>query len=370
MRNKELVKRDIDSLYVHIPFCEHICFYCDFVKVKKPKDPIVIDKYLNILEKELVDYKNRLESIKSIYIGGGTPSCLDNEQTKRMCKILNKYVNEKNVEFSIELNPESVTEEKLKIYKSYNINRLSIGVQTFDNNLLKKIGRIHDNSIALNAFKLARKVGFKNISIDLMYNLYDQTKENILVDLEYINKLKPDHISWYSLIMKEKSVWGRKNMKVPENDELFDDIVNDGLEKLGYIRYEISNYAKKLETKSIHNISYWNNSLFAGVGIGATGFEMIDNKYFLTRNEGNILNYKKEFEELSIEEYYFQVIMMSLRLVNGLNLLEEKNKEIFIFFKEKINLKISQNLLEIVDNHLKCTKRGFNILNEILIDFL
>ncbi|AUB31418.1 radical SAM family heme chaperone HemW [Spiroplasma floricola] len=362
--------RKINSLYVHIPFCEHICFYCDFVKVKKPQDPKIIEKYLDRIQEELNSYENRLDDIQSIYIGGGTPSCLNSEQTIRMCVILSKYTNKENFEYSIELNPESVTEEKLEIYKKYNINRVSMGVQTFDNELLKKIGRIHDNSIAIEAYKLIRKVGFKNVSIDLMYNLYDQTRKNIYTDLDYIDKLKPDHISWYSLIMKENSVWGRKKMKVPENDELFDEIVNKGLEKLGYIRYEISNYALKQKNKSFHNMTYWNNSIFAGVGIGATGFEQKDEKYYLTKNEGNILNYEKQFELLTKEDYYFQVIMMGLRLVEGIDLTLDINKEVYKFYEQKITEKINSNLLEISNNRVKCTERGFNILNEILIDFL
>ncbi|AGR41996.1 radical SAM family heme chaperone HemW [Spiroplasma diminutum] len=370
MRDSKLIDRKINSLYVHIPFCEHICFYCDFVKVKKPQDPKVIEKYLDKIEIELEAYGNKLEFIESIYIGGGTPSCLNEQQTIRMCEILSKYTNKENFEYSIELNPESVTREKLEIYKKFNINRISMGVQTFDNELLKKIGRIHDNSIAINAYKLIRQVGFTNVSIDLMYNLYDQSRENIYTDLRYIDELKPDHISWYSLIMKEKSVWGRKNMKVPENDELYDEIVNNGLKQLGYIRYEISNYALGEKNKSFHNISYWNNSIFAGVGIGATGFEQIEGKYFLTKNEGNILNYQKEFEELSQEDYYFQIVMMGLRLVEGIDISLDINKEIYNFYQKKINEKISQNLLEIVNNRLRCTERGFNILNEILIDFL
>ncbi|QHX36538.1 radical SAM family heme chaperone HemW [Spiroplasma sp. BIUS-1] len=370
MRTSSTIDRKINSLYVHIPFCEHICFYCDFVKVKKPQDPNVIEKYLDKLEFELNEYEDKLDEIQSIYIGGGTPSCLNEEQTTRMCSLLHRYSNKPNFEYSIELNPESVTREKLEIYKKFNINRISMGVQTFDNELLKKIGRIHDNSIAINAYKLIREVGFENVSIDLMYNLYDQTKQNIQTDLNYINELKPDHISWYSLIMKEKSVWGRKNMKVPENDELFDEIVNQGLKELGYIRYEISNYSLGEKNKSIHNMSYWNNSLFAGVGIGATGFEQIDGEYYLTKNEGNILNYKKEFEHLSKEDYYFQIVMMGLRLVDGIDISLDINKEIYDFYKQKIEEKIKDNLLEIVDNKIRCTERGFNILNEILIDFL
>ncbi|AOG60258.1 oxygen-independent coproporphyrinogen III oxidase [Spiroplasma helicoides] len=370
MKKSSIVDRKIKSLYVHIPFCEHICFYCDFVKIIKPKDVNSINKYLNNLQDELASYGNKFDDIKSIYIGGGTPSCLEINETIRMCEILSSYKKESiDFEYSIELNPESITKEKLEIYKQFGINRLSIGVQTFDNNLLKKIGRIHDNSTAIEKYQLAREVGFSNISIDLMYNLFDQKLDNIKVDLEHIKKLKPDHISWYSLIMKEDSVWGKKNLKLPGNDELFDEVVSKGLKKLGYDWYEVSNYC--LNNKySRHNVTYWNNSLFAGVGVGASGFEQIDGQYFLTVNKGNYASYKKNYEKLSTEDYYFQVIMMGLRMVKGIDLNKTKNKTVYNFYRNIIDKKIDQELLEVVDNFLRCTKKGFNIMNEILVDFL
>ncbi|ASP28510.1 coproporphyrinogen III oxidase [Spiroplasma corruscae] len=365
------INKNINSLYVHIPFCEHICFYCDFVKVKKPtKNEKVIYDYLDNLEKELLAYGDRLNHLQTIYIGGGTPSCLDEKQTIRMCEILNKYVNKCTIEYTIELNPESVTKEKLLIYKNNNINRLSMGIQTFDNSLLKKVGRIHDNKEAIDAYKLIRQVGFDNVSIDLMYNLFDQEAKNIETDLNYIKELKPDHISWYSLIMKEKSIWGKLKYKKPSKDEDFDILVNKGLKKLGYVRYEISNYSLKDEKKSLHNISYWNSDLFAGVGVGASGFEIIDNKYYLTCNEGNFLSYKKKYELVSENDFYFQVLMMGLRLIGGINLEIEINKYAYKAYEEKINENINKNFLEVKDNHLKCTERGLNILNEILVSLL
>ncbi|QGS51778.1 radical SAM family heme chaperone HemW [Spiroplasma tabanidicola] len=369
-KKQELKNRNIKSLYVHIPYCEHICFYCDFAKTIKPKSKENVIEYLNNLENELISYENRLDNLETIYIGGGTPSCLDEEETILLLKSLSKYVkNNKDFEFSIELNPESVSETKLKIYKEYKINRISMGIQTFNNDLLKKIGRIHDKDLAVEKFNLIRTIGFDNISIDLMYNLFNQTKENIIEDLEYIKQLKPDHISWYSLIMKDNSIWGKKNLKKPENDEFFDVIVNEGLKKLGYKRYEISNYC--LNNKiSKHNLSYWDNSLFAGVGFGASGFELINKKYYLTINEGTILNYQKKFEELSIEDYYFQIIMMGLRLVDGINISLEKNKDAYLFYKEKIEINIKKGFLLLENNYLKCNDKGFDILNDILVDIL
>lgn len=365
----QLVNRPIKALYVHIPYCEHICFYCDFVKVIKPKDDQAISVYLDQLEAELASYGSQLDFLESIYVGGGTPSCLNEVQTTRMCEILKKYVKDKDFEYTIELNPESVTEAKLKIYQAYQINRLSMGVQTFDNDLLKKIGRIHDNQLAIKKFNLARQVGFTNISIDLMYNLFDQTQAHIKTDLDYISQLRPEHISWYSLIMKESSVWGKKQLKVPGNDELFDEVVNAGLKKLGYQRYEISNYCLD-NRKSHHNLAYWNNSLFAGVGIGATGFEFVDGSYCLTKNQGSVLAYHKEYEKLSQTDYYFQILMMGLRLLDGIDLTDQENQKMLNNYQTIIEQKVMAGLLEVTNNYLKCTPRGFDIMNEILIDFL
>ncbi|ARU91966.1 coproporphyrinogen III oxidase [Spiroplasma clarkii] len=364
-----LETKQIKSLYVHIPYCEHICFYCDFVKVIKPKKAESIDQYLDLLAAELQNYGSRLDELESIYIGGGTPSCLDIKQSTRLCEMLSQYVKKTGFEFTIELNPESITKEKLELYQKYHINRLSIGVQTFSNPLLKKIGRVHDNTQAIEMYLLARSLGFKNISLDLMYNLFDQTSADIAVDLQMIEKLCPDHISWYSLIMKESSVWGKRKLNLPGNDELFDDLVNTGLEKLGYQRYEISNYARA-NKQSVHNLSYWNNSLFAGVGVGASGFEYLDGQYYLTSNKGNVLNYKKEFEKLSTADYYFQILMMGLRLVDGIDLTQTDNKKMFDFYEAKITEQVKLGFLEISAKRLRCTKRGFNIMNEILITFL
>lgn len=367
--SSKIENRQIESLYVHIPFCEHICFFCDFVKVIKPKEEKAIFNYLENLESEINSYGEKLNFIKTIYIGGGTPSCLNEEQTIKLCEILKPLVKETEFEYTIEINPESLTESKLEIYKNYHINRLSIGVQTFDNKLLKKIGRIHDNKMAIEKFKLARSFGFNNISIDLMYNLFDQTKEHIENDLNYIESLRPEHISWYSLIMKEDSAWGKKQLKLPDNDELFDDIVNEGLVKLGYKRYEISNYALN-GAYSKHNTSYWNNSLFVGVGVGATGFEQIDGDYYLTSNKGKVDKYSKNYEKLTTDDYYFQILMMGLRMIDGIDITVSKNIDAYNHFYDLIQKKVKENLLEIVDNKLRCTTKGFNILNEILIDFL
>lgn len=358
----------LNSLYVHIPYCEHICFYCDFVKIKKTEKTDVF-AYLKMVEEELNEYGNRLDNIETIYIGGGTPSALTIDETEEMLRIIGKYT-KCVLEYTIELNPESVTEEKLNLYKKYGINRLSIGVQSFDNDLLKKIGRIHDNKKAIDCFNLCRKNGFNNISIDLMYNLFDQTNEHVKTDLKFISELKPDHISWYSLIMKESSVWGKRGLKLPSNDELFDETVNEGLKALGYNRYEISNYYLN-DNPSIHNVNYWNNNLFAGVGVGAAGFEYINGNYCLTINKGNVEKYHKEFEIIEKDDYPFQILMMGLRRVEGIDLTKDVDAYLIVEnYKDIINELVNDKLLEFDGRILKCTPRGFDIQNEVLLKFI
>ncbi|WP_342268648.1 radical SAM family heme chaperone HemW [Spiroplasma endosymbiont of Aspidapion aeneum] len=357
---------NLKHLYIHIPFCSKICYYCDFVKQILPKNKKDVMKYLFLLIDELDAYKDRLNEIETIYIGGGTPSCLESNELEILLNYLFKFKNVR--EFTIELNPESMNIEKLKLLKRYNVNRLSIGCQSFNNNLLKSIGREHNIDQSIKSINIARSLGFQNISIDLIYNIYGQTDLDIKTDLEYINKIRPNHISWYSLILKENSIWGKIKKSLPENDIFFDSIVNNGLKKLKYRRYEISNYT--LDNKeSLHNIGYWMCNMFAGVGFGASGYEYIGNKYFLTRNINNIMSYNKKFEELSIKEHYFNKVMMGLRLISGIEM-TGTNEKIWYYFYDAIQKNLNNGLLVFKDNFLKCSERGYEILNSILIDFI
>ncbi|AXK51073.1 radical SAM family heme chaperone HemW [Spiroplasma alleghenense] len=368
MTNDELITKDVKSLYVHIPFCDSICFFCDFVKVKKTSDEQVW-QYLEKLEQEIESYRDDLGNLETIYIGGGTPSCLNEECTLKMLQILHPFVKE-NIEYTIEINPEKVSENKLELYKKFGVNRLSIGIQTFSNPLLKKIGRIHDNLEPIRVIELARKIGFENISIDLIYNLFEQNKDDILVDIEKIKELKPDHISWYSLILKENSIWGKLKKKLPENDEYFDEIINSKLIELGYCRYEVSNYS--LNNKiSLHNLSYWNNQRFIGVGIGAAGFIEMNNNLYLTKNEGNINHWERIDQLLSQKEYYFQIIMMGLRLVDGIDFSKVRDGALALdYFQSELKIHFENKLLELTDNGFKCTPRGYEIMDNILLDII
>ncbi|AHI53698.1 coproporphyrinogen III oxidase [Spiroplasma sabaudiense Ar-1343] len=368
LTDDKLIELDIESLYVHIPFCDSICFFCDFVKVKKTSDSEVED-YLKKLENEISLNENYLSKIKTIYIGGGTPSCLNIECTIKMLEILKPFTT-KVEEYTIEINPEKVNEEKLKIYLKYGINRLSIGIQTFNNSLLKKIGRIHDNTQAIKVIKMARVLGFKNISIDLIYNLYDQTHEDILTDISFIKDLQPDHISWYSLILKENSIWGKLKNNLPENDEYFDEVINRELAHLRYQRYEVSNYGLN-KSVSKHNLSYWTNKQFIGVGVGAAGFLKTNKGPILTKNSGNVLSWNQSTEILSQEDYYLQIIMMGLRLVDGINFENVADgKAAFEFFKTDLEKHLDNGLLELTKTGLKCTKRGYEIMDAILVDLI
>ncbi|WP_338970618.1 radical SAM family heme chaperone HemW [Spiroplasma endosymbiont of Labia minor] len=362
-----ITKDQIKNVYVHIPFCEHICFYCDFVKTKVISDKLIddyLDKLINEWKTKNCDYM-----LDTIYIGGGTPSVLNVNQINKLMSCFQNNIC-KDTEITIELNPESTRKDKLIAYKNNGINRISLGVQTFSDDLLKKIGRKHTLETIKSAFYSIKEVGFENISIDLMYNLFDQTKKDIYFDFKMIKKLRPNHISWYSLILKEDSIWGKMQKKLPLNDYNFDLLINKKMAKSNFERYEISNYALDGK-KSKHNLCYWTNKLFYGIGVGASGFESLDNELSLTNNVGNVTSYKQKKEILTIDDYYFQILMMGLRLIDGINLNIE-NDTYFAFKRYEISIQrlISKNLLEIKNNHLKTTELGYINLNDVLIEIL
>ncbi|AGM24894.1 radical SAM family heme chaperone HemW [Spiroplasma chrysopicola] len=358
----------IEHLYVHIPFCNHICFYCDFFKIKKNKEEMVTE-YLVTLTAEVAGLDLSKFNLKTIYLGGGTPNSLSDQQLTQLLTILQCFDQTNLEEYSIELNPENITNTQLVILKQYNVNRLSIGVQTFDDKLLKKINRHHNVKDVIDNYHLARKIGFDNISFDLIYNLFDQNQTHIIHDLAVVRELQPDHLSWYSLILKENSYWGKTKTKLPDYDIEFDEIVNTELQKIGYERYEISNYTLN-KKYALHNLAYWTNKSFWPLGPGAVGF-LNDPKYLLVENSRKYCDWTQQTAQISQTDYYFQILMMGLRLTGGINLTTVKDaNEAYQYYLPKISAEISHNRLEVVDNHLRCTPQGYNLLNDILINLL
>ena len=267
------MKKDI-GLYIHIPFCKKKCSYCDFVSFSD-KDSL-IEKYKEAVIKEIKNKDISKYKINTIYIGGGTPSILESRDILDIINEVKEYISE-NTEITIEINPGTADKEKLKKYKEIGINRLSIGLQSADNNILKEIGRIHTFEEFLNIYNLARKVGFNNINVDLMLGLPSQTIEILEESVRKIIKLNPEHISIYSLILEENTrMWDMVNkgiLKLPSEDierEMYWKVKNM-LESDGYIHYEISNFAKK-GYESRHNSDCWEQKEYIGVGLAAHSY--------------------------------------------------------------------------------------------------
>lgn len=329
-----------------------------------------IDNYLEKLKEEIEErYKG--EKIKTIFIGGGTPTSLDKDELTKLLEITKIFNTEKEIEFTIESNVESLDEDKIKIMKKYGINRLSIGVESFNNDIIKILGRTHTKEEIYEKVKLAKKY-FNNINIDLIYAVTNDI--NIVKeDLEEFLKLDIEHISTYSLIIEDKTILKIKNYQNIDEDIDYKmyKLIEETLEKNNYIHYEVSNYAKK-NYESRHNLVYWNNEEYYGFGLGSTSY--INNiRSANTKNLNKYLNgiylgeAEYENEELRIENE----IMLGLRKISGINLdtFKEKYK---IDLEEKYNLKelIEDKYLIKENNHIKINKKHIYISNEILLKIL
>lgn len=369
------------GIYIHIPFCISKCKYCDFTSYKITENSK--KKFISSLKKEIeMCLVEKKEKINTIFIGGGTPSILNKEELKEIIDSLHeKFVFEKDFEFTIECNPGTLNEEKLKMMKSLGVNRLSIGLQSTNNEHLKYIGRIHTYEEFLESYFMARKCGFENINIDLMYALPNQMFDDWKKSLEKVVNLKPEHISAYSLIIEK----GTPLYTMYENDE-FDYISDEDyikfyrftisyLEKNGYKQYEISNYA--LPNKQCkHNILYWTECLYYAFGVSASGFDGIK-RY---KNVSSIDDYKKMIDEgkkpveytevISRKDKINEMIMLSLRMNKGLNL---ENLELLMKkdelngFKLELKQLTEEKAIEFIDQNICLTQYGREISNSIFI---
>ena len=384
------------GIYIHIPFCKKKCEYCDF-KSYAGKEKL-IDDYIKCLKYELkevgdgnkLDYENNLDKlaiIKTIYIGGGTPSLIDSRYINEILEIVKQnYKLDDDLEITIEVNPGTVSEEKLEQYKKSGINRLSIGLQSTHDRLLKKIGRIHSYDDFFNTFKLARKVGFQNINVDLMLGLPEQSIEDLKLSIEEIIKLNPEHISVYSLIIEEGTPFYKKleanELELPKDEverKMYWSVKKE-LEKSGYTHYEISNFAKK-GYESKHNLACWNQEEYIGFGIAAHSYtnnvrySNIDDieqyiKNFETNKEiDNFVFHEKQNKESKMKEF----MMLGLRKINGISIQEFKNRfalnPIFVYRKELEKL-VDEQLIEIDGNIIKLTNKGLDLANLVWEEFV
>ena len=365
-------KTKINSLYIHIPFCDSICPYCDFTKFLS-KD-IFKFEYINQLIRDLNELIAANCKFKTIYIGGGTPSCLSIKDLIKLLKKVKLLIDfDTNYEFTIEANPESIDEDKLRLFKSAGVNRISIGIQSFNDELLETINRNYH----INYFNLIKTVKkyINNINIDLIYGLPGQTKENLLDDLNNFIKLDINHISTYSLSISPMSIFYVKGYKEIDEDlsrEFYDTILNF-LRKHGFERYEVSNFAKP-GYESKHNLTYWNNEEYIGLGVGASGY-IHPYRY---KNSSNLTSYlhgkrnlEKEFISKNDNKIYF--LLCNLRKKQGFLL---KTYEIlfksrfFDDFSGKIEKFLENNLIITENDRIFCSDEGLIKLDLILKEII
>ncbi len=357
----------IIGLYVHIPFCEKICSYCDFCK-RVPKDDKMIWDYLHTLKREYETLNNKYDTI---YIGGGTPSMLNNDQLNFLLEI---FKDEKPLEYTIEVNPESYTKDKGKIFKKFGVNRISLGVQTFNKEHLIFLRRQHTNLQVFNTINHLNEIGLHNISVDLIFALPKQTINDILNDLNIIEKLKIKHISYYELVIEEKTImhhlYKQGLLKPLDNEvqaEMYLTIINR-LKELGYNQYEVSSFSKGKQYESAHNKLYWTHKPYDAIGAGSFGF--INNiRYEHTNNVSSYIKDFKRIETIQDEKtLYEDYLIFGLRKVKGINLDEciELFKRNPLKDFDKFNEFIELGYLIIENNYLKVTQKGMLFLNMIV----
>ena len=360
----------MDSVYIHIPFCKSICSYCDFCKVLY-HGPWVVP-YLNALLMEIND-KYVGNPIRTIYIGGGTPSALCIKDLKYLFDIIKKFDLSILEEFTFECNLNDINTEFLEVLKANGVNRLSIGIESFNEEKLAIMERYHTFEEASEKIKLARKMGFDNINVDLIYGLPGETLKDLKKDLDLFLKLEPDHISTYSLIVEDNTKIGLSGIQ-PISEELdatMYEYIEEKLENKRYNHYEVSNFALKGKM-SQHNLNYWHNNEYYGFGIGAHGYlhgVRYENTHSLTSYIKGDTRLKGEV--LSKEDRMYNELMLGFRLMEGINLKE-------FFLKYDVNLQEAFDLKEVLreeeiiyDNgYVYINPRYIYVMNEILIKIL
>jgi len=359
---------NVKGIYIHIPFCNKICSYCDFCK--NFYNEKIVNEYIKSLSKEVkCNYKN--ECVSTIYIGGGTPSSLSNDMLDKLFFITNKINLDKDYEFTFECNYEDITEELLIKLKNNKVNRLSIGLQTFNKKFESILERTIDKEKMINNVFLAKKY-FNNINVDLMYAIPGESKEDLLSDINEFLELGVAHVSTYALIFEEHTKLNLRKLEEINEDlqnEMYYLIINMLKEK-GYKHYEISNFSKE-NYESKHNLMYWNNNRYYGFGAGASGF--IKNVRY--DNTKSIFKYIKENnkneEELDQKELMNDEIMLNLRKIDGINkkmFLEKYNKEV----KEVFNYKelLVDGLIIETDENIFINEKYLFVSNEIIIRFV
>lgn len=377
------------GIYIHIPFCKQKCYYCDFVSYSNKCSEV--KEYIESLKKEIEEFDFSNYKVTSIYIGGGTPSYIDSIYIVEILSELKEklkcnLIEFKDIEITIEVNPGTVDTKKLNDYKKLGINRLSIGLQSTKNDILKKIGRIHTYQEFLEIYKLARETGFKNINIDLMIGIPGQKIGDLKNTLQDIIKLEPEHISVYSLIIEENTPIEKmlKNGEIKLPDEDLERnmywYVKNTLELNGYNHYEISNFAK-LGKESRHNLNCWNQEEYIGFGVAAHSYlngirfsNTINVEEYIQHIENNRKEENIQIEESqSLEDKKNEFMMLGFRKIQGVDIARFKEKFIdnpIFLYRENLNKLVEEGLIEVDLNHIKLTNKGIDLANLVFEEFV
>ena len=365
------------GIYVHIPFCVKKCHYCDFCSFSTLSSEVRA-KYIDTLVAEIQSFKSDAKiSVDSIFFGGGTPSLLSPDEFERIHNAISSAFDIlPSAEFTVEVNPKTVDEKKLKSYKSCGVNRISIGMQSVNEKELKMLGRIHNYADFEDAYKLVRFVGFENVNVDLMYGIPDQTKASLMKTLDALIRLSPEHISAYGLIIEKGTPFydNRRSLPLPTEDQECDmyDLICTRLSDSGYRHYEISNYAKNGK-ESRHNLKYWRCGEYIGFGVAAYS-------YFRGMRFGNsdsideyLSENAKEYISKEEAEPRYEYVMLGLRLADGISLSEYKDKfgvDFLLGRENKISEYINSGYMIMQNGRLFLTEKGFYVSNTILTDLL
>ena len=375
------------GVYVHIPFCVKKCYYCDFISYPNKSD--IQEEYVKKLIEEIEDNKELLEknNITTIYIGGGTPSSINPDLIRnvlnKICEVAN-IKNKENIEITIEVNPGTVTKNNLQMYRNCGINRISIGLQSTNDKILKKIGRIHNYEQFLNTYKWTIEADFNNINVDLMLGLPAQTIEHLKDSLENIVNLKPmpNHVSVYSLIIEEgtkiEEIINTGELKLPEEEDERNqyNYTKNFLELKGYKHYEISNFAKP-GYESKHNMNCWEQKQYIGFGLAAHSYinakrysNTCDLEEYLSKTSKDI---KTINEEQNTEDMKKEYMLLGLRKLEGISISKFKEKfgenPIYMFRKELQKL-VDEDLLVVDLDNIRLTNKGLDFANLVWEEFV
>lgn len=356
----------VDAVYIHIPFCNYICSYCDFCKVFYNKK--YVTKYLDSLEKEIKEnYKG--EVITSLYIGGGTPSSLSIDELTRLFAILKIFNLSQDVEITMEANPDSLSLDKIKLLQKSKVNRVSLGVETINRKLQNILERYTDKNKVIECINNLRKVGITNINLDLLYAIKGETLNDLKTDLDFILSLDVPHISTYSLIIEDNTKLKINNIKSINKslDRKMYDLICNTLKDNNYLHYEISNFSKE-NYQSLHNLKYWHNLEYYGFGCGASSYlgniRYTNTKSLTNYLKGKTINYK---EILTTKDKIFYEVMLGLRTDRGINkkLFNEKYN---VSIEELLDYKelVKNNILLEDKDYLRVKEAYFYVLDDII----